>query len=280
MIKIKKMEFNYKKTKLFKNLNLTLKEGNIYGLLGKNGAGKTTLLKLLSGLRYPQKGELSVLDFIPHERDPIFLENIYFIPEDLYVPNISMKMYENLYSSFYPNFDKKIYKKILKEFEIKDDKKLGEFSFGMKKKFLLAFGLAANTKILILDEPTNGLDIPSKSQFRKILARSINDERITIISTHQVRDMEKLIDPIIILDEGKIIFQSSIEDITKKLSFKTVPKISDPDDVLFESKGFGGYLVVTENKDGVETDFDMEVLFNAVTNNTEKVQKIFSKGGK
>ena len=214
MIEIKNLSFGYRKEKLFSGLDLQLKPGNIHGLLGKNGVGKTTLLKLIAGLRYPQDGECLVWNYVPRRRLPGMLEDLYFIPEEFFVPTLTIKSYEKIYAPLYPRFDGVALAEYEKEFDLDVDKKLTEFSYGQKKKFLLAFGLASNCRLFLLDEPTNGLDIPSKSQFRRVLASALADDRIIIISTHQVRDMENLIDDIIILEDGKIVFNQYTHDIS------------------------------------------------------------------
>ncbi|MCK4608105.1 MAG: ABC transporter ATP-binding protein [Gammaproteobacteria bacterium] len=211
MIEIKELSFGYKAApQLFVDLMLELTEGNIYGLLGKNGAGKTTLLKLIAGMLSPVQGGCQVMGYKPHLRHPLFLQDIYFIPEEFSVPPITVDLYVNLYAPFYAKFDYQAWNEALDEFCLPRDKKLHILSYGQKKKFLVAFALATNCKLLLLDEPTNGLDIPSKSQFRKLMARMLTEERSFIIATHQVRDLETLIDTVVILDEGRIIFNEPI----------------------------------------------------------------------
>jgi len=254
-----------------------MEAGNIYGLLGKNGAGKTTLLKIIAGLLFPKEGQATVMGYTPKERHPDFLADLYFIHEELYIPELTVQAYENLYAPFYPRFDYAQFDAHLNEFGLTKDKKMTAFSYGQKKKVLLSFGLASNCRLLILDEPTNGLDIPSKSQFRKLLATSITDDRAFIISTHQVRDMSNLIDPIIILENGKIIFQENIMDVTQKLSFSIQNSLSKPEGTLYDERVPGGYRIVAENFDGDETDVDIEALFNTVVTNKEKITHLFKK---
>jgi len=277
MVNIKNLSFGYTRKKLFRNLDFHLAPGNIYGLLGKNGAGKTTLLKLISGLRYPQDGECLVLNYIPQKRAPGLLEEIYFIPEEFFMPSITMGTYEKIYAPFYPRFDRKALAEYMKEFDLDLKEKLTELSYGQKKKFLLAFGLATNCRLFLLDEPTNGLDIPSKSQFRKILASALADDRIILVSTHQVRDMENLIDPIIILDDGQIIFNQYLHNVSRKLVIQMEPEQPGTVDVLYSAKVLGGYAVVKENRSGEESRIDLETLFNAVTTNRDKIHELFSK---
>lgn len=276
MVKITNLKFGYrKKEKLFKGLSLELKPGNIYGLLGKNGAGKTTLLKIISGLLFPQSGICEVFGLPSRKRLPQVLEDIYFIPEEFYTPDLTVKEYLTLYSAFYPRFNHQQFTKFLKDFEIRINEKLSSFSYGQKKKFLLAFGISTNCKFLILDEPTNGLDIPTKSLFRKILAISLTDERAYIISTHQVRDMENLIDPIVILDDGQIIFNHYTHEVSKYLTVRTQQSEPDYEKTIYTEEILGGYSVVDKNESGEESKINLELLFNAVINNKEKVAKVF-----
>jgi len=276
MIKIENLSFSYnQKQALFDQLNLTLPSGNIYGLLGKNGAGKSTLLKIISGLLFPKIGSIDVVGFQPKDRYPEFLREIYLITEEFILPSLSTECFVRLYSPFYPRFNHSLFNDYIYEFRLPRAQKLSAMSYGQKKNFLLSFGLATDCKLLILDEPTNGLDIPSKSQFRKIVANAVHEERSFIISTHQVRDMENLIDPIIILDEGKIIFFQDYEQISKKLVVSKQPEIPDNDSVVYYESSLGGYTVVKENTIRKETSMSLELLFNAVVGNKEKINEIF-----
>jgi ABC-2 type transport system ATP-binding protein len=276
VIEIKNMTFGYKRERLFSNLNLSLQPGNIYGLLGKNGAGKTTLLKLICGLRFPREGDCRVLGLVPSRRPARLLEDICFISEDLYVPGLKPSFFEVLYAPLYPRFDHSAFREYQREFQLDPSQKLTEMSYGQKKKFLLAFGLASRCRILLLDEPTNGLDIPSKSQFRRLLAGAGSEERVILISTHQVRDMENLIDPIIILEAGRIVFQQPLEQAARRLSVTVEREPPTAGSALYCEKTLGGYVVVHENAAGEEGNIDLETLFNTVIANTEKVGALFA----
>jgi ABC-2 type transport system ATP-binding protein len=269
------MSFGYAREALFKNLDLVLEPGNIYGLLGKNGAGKTSLLKLISGLRFARRGRIRVFGYDPKMRPAHLLEEIFMVTEEFVLPPLNPAVYESLYSGFYPRFDHGLFVECMKEFELDPRKKLSELSFGQKKKFLLAFGVATKCRIVLLDEPTNGLDIPSKSQFRKLLARSCSDDRVILVSTHQVRDMENLIDPIIILEEGRILFQQPMHEVTKRLSATLEAREPSGNGVLFMDKTLGGWLVVRERAGGEETRMDLETLFNTVIANRKKITDMF-----
>ena len=275
-IKVSQLTFSYdQKHSLFKNLDMQLQMGNIYGLLGKNGAGKTTLLRILSGLLYSREGRVEVIGHEPSARSPELLSDIFFLPEEFYLPALSALQYQALYAPFYPKFDGQQFLQHLKEFQIDAQQKLSALSYGQKKKFLLAFGLASNSALCILDEPTNGLDIPSKSQFRRVVAASVNEERMFLISTHQVRDMELLIDPVIIIDDGRIIFQREYSEISKRLSIEKVNELPAGKPVLFSQEELGGYRIVTEKTEVDESVIDMETLFNAVIENPDAVNNVF-----
>ncbi len=279
MLNIKNLSFGYNPTEnLFNNLNLELSPGNIYGLLGKNGAGKTTLLKIICGLLFSTDGTCLFDEENTQFRSPNFLEKIYFVPEEFYVPAVTAKQYITLYSPFYRNFDPEVFDHAAKEFELPLNKKLSILSYGQKKKFLISFGIATNTSLLVLDEPTNGLDIISKSQFRKLIAASLTEDKSVIISTHQVRDMESLIDPIVILDNGKIIFNEPIFEVAKKLSITEERTKPDPETALYFEKSINGYTVVSRNKSDFEGDIDLEMLFNTILTNKDLIQKLFNKG--
>ncbi len=277
MIQIKDLTFGYTKSKpLFSQMNLSVEGGNIYGLLGKNGAGKTTLLKLAAGLLFPEKGTVSVLGSEAGKRKVSALSGMYYLPEEIYLPRMSGKSYTKIFSPFYPGFSTEQYNRSLEEFELDEGETLTEMSYGQKKKFLLTFGMATNCTLMLFDEPTNGLDIPAKSKFRKLLASNLTDDASYIISTHQVRDVENLIDPVIILHNRKIVFQKNSFQIAQRLSVKLY-KEQPAEGVLHAEKVLGGYAVLGERTDEEESHVDIELLFNAVIKNPHSVNRLFSK---
>ena len=278
MVKLQNVLFEYGKGKpLFSGLNLTLEPGNIYGLLGKNGAGKTTLLKIIAGLRYATDGNCQVLGYDPKKRLPSMLQDIFFIPEAPVVPKMSIKEYTYYYASFYPGFDHSAHAKYLAELGIDPTELFHKLSHGQQKKAMLSFAFATNCRLLILDEPTNGLDIPSKAQVRKLLASLSAENRTIIISTHQVRDLENIIDPIVILDNGRVIFNHSMAEISQRLTMQIAAAQPDPVSAIYSEKTVGGYAVISANTTGVENAIDIEVLFNAVTAFPREIENIFAK---
>ena len=278
MVNVQNVTFSYtKRTELLSNLSLKLEAGRIHGLLGKNGEGKSTLLKLISGLDFPQQGSIDTLGFNPTKRYPEMLREIYFIPEELPQLTLSIENYEKVYAPFYPNFNAEQFNGYLKEFDIVDKKSmLTKLSHGQKKKVFVSFGLATNTKLLLMDEPTNGLDIPSKGQFRRMVATAVDESRCLIISTHQVRDLDSLIDSIMIMDGHEIVFNEPNENITKKLLFKVVDHNDTDESVIYSEESMRGLYQVRENTTGEESKLDIELLFNAVFTDKKRIMNLFN----
>lgn len=274
MITIKDLTFYYnKKRPIFDNVSFDMKSG-IYGLLGENGVGKTTLLHMISGLRFPKRGSCKVDIYETCYRNPNMLQKLFFLPEEYQAPALSIDNFVKLNASFYPNFSEEQFRKYLGEFHVESDRKMTDLSFGQKKKAFIAYALALNTPITLLDEPTNGLDIPSKSQFRKIISSAFSDDKIILISTHQVRDLESLIDPIIILDRNQVLLNNSVEEITRKLKF--THSMTVPQEYLYCEQTMQGYMSVSFNTNGDESTLNIEALFNAVVTNKAKFRELFN----
>jgi ABC-2 type transport system ATP-binding protein len=275
MIEIKNLNFGYSKQKLlFKDLSMQLKAGHIYGLLGKNGAGKSSLLKNVAGLVYASSGEINVIGYNPAKRQPALLKEICFIPEEFYLPSVKIDSYVKANAAFYPNFDHEYFRGLLAEFDIPIAQKLINMSYGQKKKLIIAFGLATRAQLIIMDEPTNGLDIPSKAQFRKIMAAVLTDDRCIIISTHQVRDLDNLIDTVIMLDDSSVALKASVEEITQKLCFKRMKELDDT--VIYAEPSLSGYNALMPNYHDEDSKLDMELLFNAVLAEKIKIKAAFN----
>jgi ABC-2 type transport system ATP-binding protein len=218
MITIQDLTFWYsKKNEVFENLDLELEAGHIYGLLGKNGAGKTTLLKLICGLSFPKSGKVEVDKQIPGNRMPSLLADIFFVPEEISLPSLTSKKFADIYSGFYPKFDPEQFREFLGKFEVNSDMKFTRMSHGQKRKAMMAFALAVNTRYLFLDEPSNGFDIPSKAAFRSVLASTFSEEKTIILSTHMVRDLETMIDRVLILEDHRIILNQEADQNLESL---------------------------------------------------------------
>lgn len=277
MITIEKMQFRYTMRRpLFEDLDLTMASGHIYGLLGKNGAGKSTLLKIMSGLLFPQEGSVTTMGMPAEERRSEMLQDLYFLQEEMFVPRLTIRQFEKAYAPFYPNFNHEQFEHYLTLFEIdKESGFINRLSHGQKKKVLISFGLATNTRILLMDEPTNGLDIPSKSIFRKIMAEAATEEQLIVISTHQVRDLHSLIDTVTILDNGNIIMNAGCDEITDKLLFDVDNERAGEENTIFSEETPRGTYQVKKNPEHIESKIDLELLFNAAIFNKDVITNIF-----
>ena len=260
-IEISNLVFQYGKEALFDELSLSVQPG-LYGLLGKNGAGKSTLLKIISGQLFPHSGTCLTMGEDPGRRSPAMLSKMFYLPEEISVPEIKGSQYVDLNAPFYPGFSQEQFRKALELFEVPNDKKLTNLSYGQKKKFLIAFAASTGCPLILLDEPTNGLDIPSKSQFRQVAAGMDLENQTMLISTHQVRDMEMLIDPVIIVDRGRIILNSSIEDIMNSYHVEFLSEGPVPSQAIYSEKVLGGYNVAVKGPGPDEKGVDLEFLFN------------------
>jgi len=277
MIQLQNIQFGYTKNRnIFEDVSLHMEAGHIYGLLGKNGAGKTTLLKIMSGLRFPTAGTTTILNENSALRKDHVLQDLYFLQEEMYVPHLKIEQFEKAFAPFYPRFNHEQFNEYLREFEL--DKEFGyldKLSHGQKKKALIAFALATNTQILIMDEPTNGLDIPSKSTFRRLMASAADETRLVIISTHQVRDLHSLIDMVAILDNGRMVLNASTYEITEKLLFDVDNTKSEEGTILYTEESPRGVYQVKENVHHIDSSLDLELLFNAAMSNKNAIANLF-----
>jgi ABC-2 type transport system ATP-binding protein len=266
MVRIRNLHFGYSRRALqLENLSLDLVPGRIYGLLGKNGAGKSTLLKNIVGLAFPQAGTCEVNGQAAAQRRPATLQELFFLPEDVKAPAATAHELAASTGAFYPRFDQGAFAGYLAELDVPANTRLDKLSFGQQKKALIAFALATNTGLLVLDEPTNGLDIPSKAQFRKLVSRALGDERCVIISTHQVRDLDSLIDTVLVLHERRIVLNHTIDELAEQLSFGSMAPGADATGVLYQEASVRGQQVIRSNEAGAFSRVDLEVLFNALT---------------
>ena len=279
MITVKQLSFGYtRRRNIFDSLSLELPKGSIVGLLGRNGEGKTTLLKLLYGQLLRRQGELKVLDLDPKHRAVSFLQQVYLLPEEFQVPPISIRSFFDISAPFYPNYDEAVAKELIDTFGLQWDMNLKKISQGQKKKALIAFALSLRVPLLLLDEPTNGLDIPSKGEFRRTVARYTTDEQTIIISTHQVRDLEQLIDRVLIMERGTIFCNATVADITERLSFRLLtPELVDK--ALYSEPSAVGTVGIlpSDGSDEAESNYSMELFFNAVISERDRILQALSE---
>jgi ABC-2 type transport system ATP-binding protein len=277
MIDLENVGFRYGRRgqALFTNLNLHLPAGTLCGLLGANGAGKSTLLRLIAGLSFPQSGQCKVLGHQPRQRKPEFLADVFLLPEEFQLPAILSASYENRYGTLYPRFDHPLFHRLLGELQIPHQQKLSTLSQGQKKKFLLAFGLATQARLLILDEPTNGLDIPSKSLFRRLLIDHFDPARSFLISTHQSHDLQGLIDSVMVLAQGEILLHETVETLESQLQMTVETR--QPVDALYSERTLEGFKVIRQNESGEESRLDLEVVFGLTVTGPARIRELFRR---
>ncbi len=274
MIKIQDLAFSYGKNEVLKNISMDLEPGRIYGLLGENGVGKTTLLTLLCGLKKTQGGTITTDGRNPWNREPALLQDQYYLPDEVAPVNDKAIAWAKAAGKFWPNFKLDRFDTILREFEVDPAQKMNAMSAGQLKKSYIAFALACNTRYLFLDEPTNGLDIPSKAQFRSALMKYTAEDSTIVISTHQVRDLENIIDPIIILDRRDVLLNATVERIAEKLFFDYGTTLHP--DALYSEQLPGGFIQVLPNPEKADSKVNIEALFNTVHKHKELVKNLFS----
>ena len=275
MITIKKLGFSYDTNVVLKDISMELQEGKIYGLLGENGVGKTTLLTLLAGLKDTDAGTLEIDGQIPYDRKPSFLSNIYYLPDEVPAPRRKAIDFARDHGQYWSNFSVEKFSEIMKVFDNDEDQRMDQMSYGQLKKTFISFALACNTKYLFMDEPTNGLDIPSKAQFRKAVSKYTSDDSTLLISTHQARDLEAIIDPIIIMDRRDVLLNASLDEIAQKLYFD-YSSDADPT-ALYQEMVPGGNIQVLRNTTGAESKVNIEALFNAVLLHKSEIKEMFNK---
>jgi ABC-2 type transport system ATP-binding protein len=264
MLKINKLNFGYsRKALLFKELDLILEDGHVYGLFGKNGAGKSTLLKNMIGLAFPLQGQCLLNGINVSDRPIAVLEDLFFIAEEIFLPALTPEEFVKNTAGFYPHFDEAGFYQYLKLLDVDRYGNMSRQSYGQQKKAIIAFGLASNTNLMIMDEPTNGLDIPSKVQFRKLIASVQTENRCIIISTHQVRDLESLIDTMLILHDGEIVVNSSLDRVGEKLHFGIYPEAAEIP-ALYQEENIRGKNVIMANTTKEFSKVDIELLFNGI----------------
>lgn len=280
IMQVERIAFNYgwrQQKSVFSDFSLSLERGKVYGLLGLNGAGKSTLIYLMAGLLTPKSGRVTIDGCNVRDRLPSTLGNLFVVPEEFELPRMSLKEYATLNGALYPRFS---YDDLLRNLEIFDInpeiKSLSSLSMGQKKKVLMSFAFATHTDLMLMDEPTNGLDIPGKSQFRRLVAREMSDNRTIVISTHQVRDIDRCIEHVVIIDNSKVLLDESVARITSKLQFVENGTATDAQRAIYSQPSVMGYSIVVPNNGGDETEVNLETLFNATLGNSDKISEIFN----
>jgi ABC-2 type transport system ATP-binding protein len=277
VISIENLSFGYRRKNLYEDFNLKIEEPGVYGLFGTNGTGKSTLLKLINGLLFARSGQCSVAGHNSSKRNPEMLEKIFLIPEEISSPAVGVLKLSEGIAPFYPKFDFTKLQELIDSFGIPKDLKMQDMSYGQKKKAFISIALASNANYLLLDEPTNGLDIPSKSQFRKVINTLSHPEQIIIISTHQVRDLDSVMNKLIFLNEGRLILNNSISHIEKRLLFKTFASNEVLPEVIYAEKTAHGTDAILKNTSGENNTIHLEVFFNAMMQHELEISAILNQ---
>ncbi len=277
MLQVENISFSYgrRKPEVLSDFSFSLEKGRVYGLLGKNGVGKSTLLYLMCGLLTPKHGRVMYHGLNVRRRLPETLRDMFLVPEEFDLPAVSLVQFVELNSPFYPNFSKEDMMTYLHLFEMDWNIHLGGLSMGQKKKVFMSFALATHTSLLLMDEPTNGLDIMAKSQFRKFIASGMSDERTIVISTHQVRDIDNVLDHVVIMNNSCVLLDESIARVTERLAFVESDSPALAEEALYKLPSVQGNSLLLPNREGVETKLNLELLFGAVLANPEKIKELF-----
>lgn len=277
LTEFQRVRFGYDRShEIISPTSFSIERGQICALLGLNGSGKSTLLKLLAGLCYPVEGRC-VIDGVESRDRPLrYLKQLFLVPEEFSLPSLSIAKYADVYAPFYEGFDHELFGRLIGEFGMTSHEVIPRMSYGMRKKMLLAFGFATRVPLLLLDEPTHGLDIPSKKQFRKMLASVCSAEQAVVMATQQVRDLGLLLDRLMIFHKRELLLNASSEEIARRLLFSESREAPSGGDVLYSETAFPGYKVLSLNTAGVSSAVDAELLFNGAIQNPSQIRTLFS----
>jgi ABC transporter, ATP-binding protein len=275
MIELHELHFRYHNSprEVLDNVTLHFPAGRIVGLLGKNGTGKSTLLYLMAGLLRPQQGEVRFEQRPVCDRTPAVLADLFVVPEHIELPAMKLSRYVSLHRDFYPHFSDELLLENLRQFDLSPDVNFSTLSTGQLKKAYISFALATCTRLLLMDEPTNGLDIPSKAQFRRAIAANMDEERTVIISTHQVHDVENLVDHIVMLKEHQVGLNIDLDELGRLLRFEQRAYGEDLSDVLYAENSLAGMAVIVPNREETASQVNLELLFNALTQHPDLLER-------
>ena len=270
MISITSLNYAYsKKKKILTDISCTLRPGHIYGLLGLNGEGKTTLIKLMAAMLLPNSGQICFGTLQSNKRSAEYFNEVFFLPDSSKLPDLPIEKFGSLYGLFYSRYNHEEYIDYLKAFNIPIENGLSALSLGQQRKVHIAFALACNCSVLLMDEPTNGLDIPSKTIFRKLISKSMNEQKLYVISSHQIRDIDQLLDALLILHQRKLIVNSSLQQLAQ--SYKISTELQPQEEVIYTEHVFEGHKHLVKSTSNEENPVDIEFLFNAFTHANQPI---------
>ena len=233
-IEIKNLTKVYGKNRGIQDINISVKEGEIYGFIGPNGAGKSTTIKTLLNFIYSTSGEALIFGMDSVKESEKIKEYIGYVPSEVrYYDDVKVKDIIKYAQSFYPKSNKEYVDRICNELELDINKKMGELSLGNKKKVAIAQSLINNPKLLILDEPTNGLDPLMQKKLFNILIEEKEKGNTVFLSSHNLVEVQNLCDRVCVIKEGKIVDIIEIEKSKTELKLKVTLSSSDiTDDIV------------------------------------------------
>lgn len=236
------------------DVSFTVPKGYITGLIGENGAGKTTLLKMMMQLTGMNRGEIIINNQPLVRRDKKILDDIYIIFDEAYLNEaITPKDYQPIYSHIYSKWNQMKYFELLNQFNLPLEKKIADFSKGMKVKLNFALAFASNPSILLLDEATSGLDPFIREEILDLLLDYIQDETKTVLlSTHIISDLDKIADKIIFIQNGQVKFEQMKDNIDENYGLALLSddelKNFELDALTYYRKSTFGHRVLISNK--------------------------------
>jgi len=288
MIKVNSLEKSFDGFKALSDLNLNVKKGSIYGLVGTNGAGKTTLIKHVMGILKPDRGEILVEGIPVFENIPI-KERMGYIPDDLYFfSTYNLKESAKFYRSVYPNWNQDRYHHMVKQFELNEKRKLSKFSKGMQKQAAFILTMSCMPDYLVLDEPIDGLDPIIRKLVWKYIVEDVAEREMTVlVSSHNLRELEGICDSIGILSKGKMMIERDLDELKSdihkiQVAFKN--PAADPYQGLNvlhrETRGTVDLLIIRNRKDTVEDVINANhpVIFDMLPLSLEEIF-IYELGG-
>ncbi|MFT3897633.1 MAG: ABC transporter ATP-binding protein [Thermomonas sp.] len=277
------MRFAYGRHVLYEHFDLQVETPGVYGIFGRNGSGKSTLLKLIAGLLFRKGGDLRVAGFDPGRRHPDFLAGMYIVPEEFHLPNLSCARLAELQAGFYPRFSRTVLDESLSVFGLDAHAGFNAMSLGEKKKAVLAFALATRTPVLLLDEPTNGLDIVGRDQFKALVQAPEQRDRVVLISTHQAHDLERVMQHMVFIDQGRLALSAPMDTLSRTLKVGMAPDAPATASIanLIYSEPVGEQVAYVAARDAGErpAPVHIELLYKALCKDKQRVLDAIERGG-
>lgn len=267
MIEVKNISKKFDTIQAVKEISMTIKEGNVFGLIGTNGAGKSTVLRMIAGVLKTDVGEI-LIDDIPVYENEEAKKKMFFIPDEPYFfANANARDMERYYSSIYENFARENFYEYLRKFELDEKRKISTFSKGMKKQVALLLGICSNTKYLLCDETFDGLDPVMRQGVKSIFANEMEVRGMTpIIASHNLRELEDICDHLGLLHRGGVLLSKDLEEM--KCNIQKVQCVFTNE--VEEEKVFKNLNILKRDKRG-------SLVTLTVRGNREEIRSVFDE---